>query len=563
MLKPMLNFSIHARFAFLATAAMVGAAAPALAEPAHVILSIPDGAALPADLAPTLSKWRQSGDVADVLWLSSNQRQNSAFDTLVELDFPSEADYRAWAEKDAPALHAPVEVHKVNALVHAETLPRDSNYSTFQVDNFEVAGGETAVRDYAIGTLKPLMESERAKKDVLRYTLYDEPQQSGRTKAWIIAEYRDPASFARAAALPAPPIGARGAITLARYEELPPPVLSNLPAYQPVPNLSGTLRIYGSELKNAVEYLAKGFQEYQPDVKVSWSNATSSEGAIAGLYTGVSDVAPMGDDAKLTDEMPFYNVTGYLPTEISVATGGYEKRGSLWAWAIVVNKNSPINEISMDELERVFGAERSGGWKVEDNNWLYTAQYARDKSSNIRNWGQLGLHGAFANKEIQTYGYSAPGFETAIERHWFHWSHKWNPNFMEYVEQKEAVSGPLGKAVWSERPLEIISKNPYAIGIAGIMHVKDYPDLKVLKVSWHKGGPYVALTPENVANRSYPLIRDAYFYVNKAPGQPLNPLVQQFMRFVLSRQGQEIIAKVNYYYPLDRAYLEEQRKKLD
>lgn len=559
----MFNFSIHARCAFVAAATIVAVGAPALADPAHVILSVPDGAALPSDLAPTLSKWRQSGDVADVLWLSSNQRQNPAFDTLVELDFPSDADYQRWAEKDAPALHAPVEVHKVSAVIHGETLPRDSNNSTFQVETFDVAGGEAPLKNYAVGTLKPLMESERAKKNVLRYTLYDEPQHGGQSRVWIVAEYRDPASFARAAALPAPPADARGTLTVARYEELPPPVLGNLPAYQPVPQLSGTLRIYGSELKNAVEYLAKGFQEYQPDVKVSWSNATSSEGAIAGLYTGVSDIAPMGDDAKLTDEMPFYNVTGYLPTEISVATGGYEKRGSLWAWAIVVNKNNPLNEISMDELERVFGAERSGGWKVEDNNWLYTAEYARDKSANIRTWGQLGLRGSIAGNEIQTYGYSAPGFETAIERHWFHWSHKWNPNFMEYVEQKEAVSGPLGQAVSSERPLEIISKNPYAIGIAGIMHTKDYPNLKVLKVSWHKGGPYFALTPENVANRSYPLIRDAYFYVNKAPGQPLNPLVQQFMRFVLSREGQEIIAKVNYYYPLDRAYLEEQRKKLD
>ena len=559
----MFSHSVHVRNALLATAAFVGLAAPALAEPAHVILDLPDGAALPADLAPIVSKWRQSGDVADVLWLSSNQRQNSAFDTLVELDFPSDADYRRWAQKDASALQAPIEVHKVDAVVHGETFPRDSNYSTFRVATFDVAGGEAAVKDYAVGTLKPLMESERAKKIVLRYTLYDEPQAGGRTKVWVVTEYRDPASFARAAALPAPPAGGHDALTLARYEELPPPALPNLPAYQPVPHLTGTLRIYGSELKNAVEYLAKGFEEYQPDVKVSWSNATSSEGAIAGLYTGVSDVAPMGDDAKLTDEMPFYNVTGYLPTEISVATGGYEKRGSLWAWAIVVNKNNPLNEISMDELERVFGAERSGGWKVEDNNWLYTAEYARDKSANIRTWGQLGLQGSYAKKEIQTYGYSAPGFETAIERHWFHWSHKWNPNFMEYVEQKEAVSGPLGEAVSSERPLEIISKNPYAIGIAGIMHIKDYPDLKVLKVSWHKGGPYVALTPEDVANRSYPLIRDAYFYVNKAPGRPLDPLVQQFMRFVLSRQGQEIIAKVNYYYPLDRNSLEEQRKKLD
>ena len=563
MLKPMFNFSYHARHALMATAAAVGLAVPAFAQPAHVILSLPDGAALPPDLAPTLSKWRQMGDVADVIWLSSNQRQNAAFDTLVEIDFPSESDYQKWAAKDAPTLHAPIEVHKVNAVVHGETFPRDSNYSTFQVASFDASGGEAQLKEYGNTVLKPVMEGERAKKNVLRYTLYDEPRAGGRTKAWIITEYRDPASFARAASIPAIAAGDKDLLTVARYVELPPPNLGDLPNYQPVPQLAGTLRIYGSELKNAVEYLAKGFQEYQPDVKVSWSSASSSEGAIAGLYTGISDIAPMGDDAKLTDEMPFYNVLGYLPTEISVATGGYEKRGSLWAWTIVVNKNNPLNEISLDELERVFGAERSGGWKVEDNNWLYTAEFAREKSSNIRTWGQLGLGGQYGKQEIQTYGYSAPGFETAIERHWFHWSHKWNPNFMEYVEQKEAVSGPLGQAVSSERPLEIISKNPYAIGISGVMHVKDYPDLKVLKVSLHKGGPYIPLTPETVANRTYPLIRDAYFYVNRAPGQPLNPIVQQFMRFVLSREGQEIIAKVNYYYPLDRSYLEKQLKKLD
>jgi phosphate transport system substrate-binding protein len=271
----------------------------------------------------------------------------------------------------------------------------------------------------------------------------------------------------------------------------------------------------------------------------------------------------MGDDAKLTDEMPFFNVTGYLPTEISVATGGSERRGSLWAWAIVVNKDNPLDEISVDELERIFGAERSGGWKVESNNWLYTSEYARDKSTNLRTWDQIGVGGPYAGREIQTYGFSAPGFQAAFERHWFHWSHKWNPNLQEYVERKEGVAGPQGDAVASERPLEILSNDRFGIGIAGIMHVKDFPNLKVLRISQHKGDPAVALSPENVANRTYPLLRDAYFYVNRAPGRPLDPGVREFMRFVLSREGQEIIARVNYYYPLNRAYLEQQLRKLD
>jgi phosphate transport system substrate-binding protein len=290
---------------------------------------------------------------------------------------------------------------------------------------------------------------------------------------------------------------------------------------------------------------------------------TSSEGGIAGLYCGISDVAPMGDDAKVTDQMPFYNTFGYVPTEISVATGGYEKRGSLWAWAIVVNKDNPLNEITVDQLERTFGAERTGGWEVANNNWLYSAKYARGAGTNIRRWDQLGLKGEFAGKEIETFGYCAQGFEIAIMRTWFHWSNKWNPNFMQYVEAKQGSPGPDGVAVASERPLEMLSKNKFAIGIAAMMHVKDYPDVKVLKVVPRSGGPAVALTPDNVANRTYPLIRDAYFYVNKAPGKPLDPKVREFMRFVLSREGQEIIAKVGYYYPLNNAYLQEQRKKLD
>src|SRR5579872_2032025 len=116
----MFNLSCRAGHALIASVAAIGLASPAWADPAHVIVSLPDGAALPADLAPTLSKWRQAGDVADVLWLSANQQQNAGFNTLVELDFPSEADYQKWAAKDAAALRAPLEVHKVDALVHGE-----------------------------------------------------------------------------------------------------------------------------------------------------------------------------------------------------------------------------------------------------------------------------------------------------------------------------------------------------------------------------------------------------------------------------------------------------------
>eukprot|EP01034_Spumella_vulgaris_P020110 gene20110-25763_t len=141
----------------------------------------------------------------------------------------------------------------------------------------------------------------------------------------------------------------------------------------------------------------------------------------------------MGDDAKITDMMPFYNAFGYMPTEISVATGGYEKRGSLFAWAIVVNKNNPLNEISMDQLERLFGSERTGGWELYKGDYKYTSKYALDRSKLIRTWGQLGLKGEWANKPITVYGYNAKyHFNDEIDKKVLKCSGKWNEDMRAY-----------------------------------------------------------------------------------------------------------------------------------
>jgi len=351
-------------------------------------------------------------------------------------------------------------------------------------------------------------------------------------------------------------------IISAQTRDLPRRDLSDLPSYKPECKVEGGFRIFGSELKGAVEALVAGFSKYHPDAKLSTNFMTSSEGAIAGLYTGVSDLATAGDDAKITDMMPFFNTFHYAPTEISIATGGHEKRGTLWPAVIVVNQDNPITKLTMRQLECIFGAERTGGWEI-DTRELYTAKYARGPETNIRKWGQLGLQGEWAEKEIQTYGYIAPGFTIYFQRRLFHWSDKWNPNYKQYVEAKEAPTDEFGKAVASERMLEELSKDKYGIGWAAQMHVKDYPKVKALAIAAKEGGPYVPMTPETVSNRTYPLIRDAFVYVNRAPGRPMDPKAKEFLRFVLSREGQQIIANTDMYYPLTAAALREQLKKLD
>jgi len=356
------------------------------------------------------------------------------------------------------------------------------------------------------------------------------------------------------------------------------PDLSQIPPYKKEFDVNGGLRIAGSELKGVMDKLVEGFEKFQPNAKASTNYMTSSEGALGMMYAGASDVAPMGDDAKITDQMPFYNARGYVPTEISIATGGYNTRGTLFAWVIFVNKDNPLTQLSVDQLDGIFGAERSGAWEIganAENNLLFTSKYARGADKNIRTWGQLGLTGEWANKDIKTHGYVAPGFAVSFERMVMHWSDKWNPNYHEYVEWKEATNDPAGEAVRSQRMYERVSQDKYAIGWGALMHIQGtcvnpdntkcpgYPNLKVLAISTKPGGPYVPLTADNVANRSYPLIRDAYIYVDKAPGRQLDPKVREFMRFVLSREGQEIIQKNGPYTAIPASYVREQLKKLD
>ena len=576
-----MNATIRYFLSFIAVTACLAA------KPQVVLIRVLTGHQSPTSLVSSLSTWRQTGQVANVLYLNNGKaeksNQNAKFDSLTVVEFEDEASCNFWLTNLAPTLPKDLIIKHATALVHGEISPRDSNHSIFVINEYTPKVNQEEYNKFAQAYLKPLYEAMRSTKNLVRYTNYIEDGEIGEAKAFSLLEYRDPVAFA---AIPAQKIKIRetlnknnsgynsydkikdnlridGGGTYATYTELPPPELLDLPSYKPEVKIVGAVRIVGSELKNAVVQLAEGFSHFHPEARVSTNFMTSSEGGLAGLYCGISDVAPMGDDAKITDQMPFFNTFGYMPTEISVATGGYEKRGSLFAWAIVVNKDNPLNEISMDQLECVFGSERTGGWVLEDNNYLYTSKYARSADSNIRTWNQLGLAGEYTNKEIETFGYCAPGFAVSVERSLFHWSHKWNGNFKEYVESKQTTNDKAGFAVASDRPLENLSNNKYAIGIAGLMHVKDYTNLKVLKVIPRSGGKAITLTPNSVATRTYPLIRDAYFYINKAPGRPLDPRAREFMRFVLSREGQQIMAKVGYYYPLKADVLNEQLKKLD
>jgi phosphate transport system substrate-binding protein len=557
----------------------------AAAAPAHIVITIPPGHAA-GNLPALLAEWRQTGTVADTFLLNSTAAKDATFTSVAVLQFPDQASLDTWRRTGAPKLEKIAIVTAVDTLARGETFPRDSANAIFQVAQYDVTAAPDAYARFVKACVIPELEVVRGRKILTSYFQFAARDRSA--APWhsvLVLEYRDSVAFDRrnatldaarkelaanaawtSAAAARESVHKERSVARATWELLPAPELSDLPSYKPEYRVTGTLRVLGSFLKFATANLLDGFLKYQPDAQVATNFSTSSEGAIGGLCTGISDVAPAGDDGKITDMMPFYNTHGYLPLEISVATGDYEKRGALWPGVILVNKENPISHLSMDQLDRIFGSERIGGWDIDGtaaHNILYTSKYARDKETNIRNWGQLGLSGEWAGKEIQTYGYAAPGFEIYFERKLFHWVDKWNPNFREYVEPKQATSGPDGAPVTSETMLEELSRDKYGLGWCAMFHAENYPNLKALAIAPGVTSEYVEYTPANVANRSYPLVRDAYFYVDREPGRPLDPKVREFMRFVLSREGQQIIAHTGFFYPLPAAYLRQQLHKLD
>jgi phosphate transport system substrate-binding protein len=77
------------------------------------------------------------------------------------------------------------------------------------------------------------------------------------------------------------------------------------------------------------------------------------------------------------------------------------------------------------------------------------------------------------------------------------------------------------------------------------------------------GGPYIEPSRENFQNRTYPLTRSIYIYLNRKPGQALDPKVKEFLRYVLSREGQEAVERAGKYLPLTADVAREQLKKLE
>lgn len=332
--------------------------------------------------------------------------------------------------------------------------------------------------------------------------------------------------------------------------------LSALPAYQPQDTVIGTIRLHGTPVDDLVGLLAREFKSKQKQVRLDTYLINTSL-ALAGLVTGVGDVGIMGHRAWHASLVAFERTYGYPVTEIKFAKGSYnDPRGSSPGVVFFVHKSNPLSGLTLEQIDGIFSTQRTGAW--QGTKWSTDA--ARGPEKNIRTWGQLGLTGAWANRPIHLYGtdVTLSSWAKLIEQVAFQGSTKWNPALNE---------NPRADISFRARDQEIVQgvqNDPSAIGFM-FQRVVDAqgPDLKVLPVATSSTAPFVAPSAQSFFDGSYPFNNGMYLYVNRKPGQPLPTAEKEFLRFMLSRDGQRVIAENRLFIPLNADEAQAELRKLD
>lgn len=295
---------------------------------------------------------------------------------------------------------------------------------------------------------------------------------------------------------------------------------AKLADYKAVSGVSGNLSSVGSDtLANLMTFWAEEFKRQYPNVNLQIQAAGSST-APPALSEGTSNLGPMSRKMKDKELAAFEKKHGYKPTPIRVAID---------ALAVYVNKDNPIKGMTIAQVDAAFSATRKCGAKAD-----------------ITTWGDLGLTGSWAKRPIQLYGRNSVS------------------GTYGYFKKKGLCKGDFKNNV-NEQPgsasvVQSVSSSLNGVGYSGIGYKTS--GVKAVALTKKAGTDYVAATPENALNKTYPLSRYLYVYVNKKPGQALPPLEREFVKMVLSKSGQNVVIK-DGYIPLSSKVAAKELAKLD
>ncbi len=291
-----------------------------------------------------------------------------------------------------------------------------------------------------------------------------------------------------------------------------------LPRYQKTSGVSGTLNSIGSDtLNNLMTLWAEGFQKNYPNVRIQIEGKGSST-APPALISGTAQLGPMSRAMKDSEVDEFEKKFGYKPTQIRVAVD---------ALAVYVNKDNPLEQLTMQQVDAIFSKTRKCGNAKDISDWA---------TAGLAVWGgkPISLYGR--NSASGTYGY-----------------------FKEHALCQGDYRDTVKEQPGSASVVQGVTADLYGIGYSGIGYRTS--GVKPLALAKKTGDSYYSTEPDNVYAGEYPLARYLYVYANKAPNAPLDPLVKEFARYVLSAEGQEVVVK-DGYLPIPNSVVQEELGKL-
>ncbi|TAL41358.1 MAG: phosphate ABC transporter substrate-binding protein [Methylovulum sp.] len=291
-----------------------------------------------------------------------------------------------------------------------------------------------------------------------------------------------------------------------------------LPRYKAVSGVSGNLSSVGSDtLNNLMTFWAETFNKFYPNVKIQIEGKGSST-APPALISGTAQLGPMSRPMKGTEIDAFEKKFGYKPTGL---------RGAVDALAVFVNKDNPIKCLTIAQVDAIFSKSRRSGHKED-----------------IKTWGQLGLTGDWANRPISLFGRNSASGTYGF--------------FKEHTLKNGDYKDDLKEQPGSASVVQGVAVDRYAIGYSGIGYTT--PDVRAVPLAEKEGGTCGEATAANAYSGKYPLSRFLFIYVNRAPGKRLDPLTSEFIRLVLSKEGQEVVIK-DGFFPIPNSVAKEELSK--
>jgi phosphate transport system substrate-binding protein len=300
---------------------------------------------------------------------------------------------------------------------------------------------------------------------------------------------------------------------IAEESHIDPAILN----YETVSGVSGNLNSIGSDtLNNLMTEWAEGFNKSYPNVNVQIEGKGSST-APPALIEGTAQIGPMSRPMKAEEIDLFEKKFGYKPTEVNVAVD---------ALAVFAHKDNPIKGMSMKQVDALFSSTRKMG------------------GSDITEWGQLGLDG-WKGRAVSLFGRNSASGTYGF--------------FQEHALAKGDFKPSVKEQPGSSAVVQGVGGDIYALGYSGIGYRTS--GVRPLPLASEDGGEFFEATYDNALSGDYPMARFLIVYVNKKPGEPLDKLTLEFLKFVLAKEGQMVVEK-NGYYPMPAELVAETIEKL-